>query len=57
MHDNRKTITQAEEFATIRATLERLERRIDDVAEDVDTIDRTLRPYGDGTKVRRRGRR
>jgi uncharacterized protein (UPF0335 family) len=57
MHDNRKTITQAEEIATILATLERLERRINDVAEDVDTIDRTLRPYGDGTKVLRRGRR
>ena len=51
--------------------LDRLERRIDRIgqllvslittadriADDVDAIDRQLRPHGDGARVPRRGRR
>ena len=35
----------------------RLERRVSDVAADVDAIDRFNRPYGDGTRAIGRRRR
>jgi hypothetical protein len=37
--------------------LDRLLRRLEDVAEDVDELDRFNRPYGDGTKLPRERRR
>jgi hypothetical protein len=36
--------------------IERMESRLDDVAIDVDELDRHARPYGDGTRTRRRRR-
>ena len=35
----------------------RLEHQVTELAEDVDAIDRFLRPYGDGTRFPRRHRR
>jgi hypothetical protein len=59
MNGDRNQDTRTNVGAIIAAIFEcvtRIERRIDDVAEDVNTIDRTLRPYGDGQRTRGRRR-
>jgi hypothetical protein len=35
----------------------RIERRLEDIAHDTDALDRSNRPYGDGTRLPRRRRR
>jgi GGDEF domain-containing protein len=41
-------------LTTILERLARIELRLNNVAVDVDAIDRFNRPYGDGTRDRRR---
>ena len=62
--------TPVRDDAALDRRLDRVERRLDrlgqllaqlleragQIAEDVDGIDRQLRPFGDGTKLRRRPR-
>jgi len=43
-------------IAEVLERLGRLETQVTLIAEDVDTIDRVLRPHGDGERIRR-GRR
>lgn len=43
-------------LAEVLDRVSRLESQVALVAEDVDEIDRWLKPHGDGTRVRRGGR-
>ena len=40
-------------LADILDRLARLERYVDNIAMDIDDLDRGLRPHGDGTRLRR----
>lgn len=44
-------------YLTIVSLLQQILARLDDLERDVDQIDVTLRPHGDGTKIRPRRRR
>lgn len=41
-------------YLTIVSLLQQILARLDDLERDVDDLDRTLRPHGDGHKTRRR---
>jgi hypothetical protein len=59
MHDT-KNLTRVRFEHLLTTILERvlrIERRLDDVALDVDAIDRFNRPYGDGERISPRRRR
>jgi hypothetical protein len=42
----------SDRYRALVSLLEEILQRLDAIERDVDAIDRTLRPYGDGTKVR-----
>lgn len=44
-------------YLTIVSMLQQILAKLDDLERDVDQIDLTLKPYGDGTKIRPRRRR
>jgi hypothetical protein len=44
-------------LAEILDRLSRLELRISDLGDEIDELDRTRRPFGDGTRMRPRRRR
>lgn len=59
MPNDRNSVRTATVGDILRELLRRtadIDARIRDLAEHVDEIDRTLRPYGDGTRIRRQPR-
>jgi len=48
--------TPLERFDMIFALLQRILREVEDLKGEVDSIDRSLRPYGDGSRVAGRRR-
>jgi hypothetical protein len=44
----------SDRYQTIVSMLTKILERLDAIERDVDDIDRTLKPYGDGTKIRSR---
>jgi hypothetical protein len=49
--------TTIDRYQTIVSMLREILARLDAIEKDVDDIDRTMRPHGDGTKIRDRWRR
>jgi hypothetical protein len=43
----------SDRYQTIVSMLSRILRDLDELKTDVDDIDRTLKPYGDGTRIRK----
>ena len=48
--------TPSDRYQTIVTLLQEILTRLDALERDLDVIDRTMRPYGDGTKVSSRRR-
>jgi hypothetical protein len=42
-----------ERLEAIELVLKRLERRLAELGDEIDALDRGLRPFGDGSKLRR----
>ena len=49
--------TTADRYRTVVTLLQEILTRLGTIERDIDDMDRTLRPHGDGTKITRRGRR
>ena len=46
--------TPTDRYLAIVAMLQQILARIENLQQDIDEIDRTMKPHGDGTKPRRR---
>jgi hypothetical protein len=51
------TTSTSDRYQTIVGMLQEILARLDAIERDVDDLDRFNRPFGDGTKIRDRGRR